>query len=520
MFVALSSSLMLSLSVLSPIPIAQEMSQAEFAADLANCYSIAQEAKIEDIKDETFIINDYAGNHFYIKTGEDKGFMVYDPVSDQFMEKSSELVSPYDFSCNADYLYFGPMNYFEKIGDSYYSIYDDTYVSEDYIQELQHIFDEQLVAFRNYDTSQDENTSSDEPDEPKNFYIENYEFIKNGVYPENNNGSCGFVAASIVLDYWEKTMYKGTVLPQYLDKNGNLNDTKEYDPDTNLRDKLVEFNDGTRDSWAKPVRDALLKYAEYANLSCIAGYYFFDINMKSEIRQNHPVIVFGKLPHAHTGEIIKHAVTAYGLDTNNNPIVNYGWGDEASSEVVLADGMIGSVTTFHLKEYEETVTVEPSDYGFGTYYSTSEVTRNHYKDGMSFTTKRLRTGYIENEYVVLSPRKEGYGTAYIEYNFTQPVSSIDVDLAFWSKDERYYSYDNPKAELSYQKLYDGSWSSVCDLLKINLPTNRTNPTRYTFAFPGKTKSIRFQTSFEKMSGLTDRNKGRICIGNMNVHTYF
>lgn len=57
-------SLMISLSTLSPIPIAHEMSRDEFVTDVANCYSIAQEAEIKDINDETFIVKDYEGNDF------------------------------------------------------------------------------------------------------------------------------------------------------------------------------------------------------------------------------------------------------------------------------------------------------------------------------------------------------------------------------------------------------------------------------------------------------------------------
>jgi len=520
---SLLGSLLISLSSFSSISAAEEIKLTEYKADIANCYSIAEEAKIEDINGETFIVTDYDGNEYFVKTGASEGFMVYDPVSNHFMEKSSELVSPYDFSKNAEYFYFGPMNYFEKKGDSYYSIYDDEYVDETYIKELQDVFNEQLITFRNHEYPEDELITSNQSLSSLSVksgktYIENYEFVKYGAHPSNYDGSCGFVAASIVLNYWEKTMYEGTILPQYLDENGDLNDTRYYSPETNLKDKLVEFNGGEKSSWGKTVRDALIDYAEYANLSCIAGYYFFDINMRSELKQNHPVIIFGSLPDPNGGSKINHAVTAYGLD-NNDPIVNYGWGS-ITAEVTLSSGLLGSVTTFKLNDYEETVSIAPTDYKFDTFYNTEEVTEEHYVDGFNFSTTRLRTGYIKNEYITLSPRKEGYGTAYLEYNFSQPVSSIDVDLTFWSNDERYYISDNPTAIFEYRDLYTNTWSTKADLLDIDLPTDRTNPARYTFSFPGKTKSIRFYTHFESMSGWKDRNKGRICIGDMDVHTYF
>lgn len=75
--------------------------------------------------------------------------MVFDPIVSNFIEKSANYASPYDFSVNADYYYFGPMNYYEKTGDIFYSLINENeYFGIDYAYQLQEIFDDQLNTFR------------------------------------------------------------------------------------------------------------------------------------------------------------------------------------------------------------------------------------------------------------------------------------------------------------------------------------------------------------------------------------
>ena len=70
------------------------------------CSSQAIEEGINSPKDEVYIVNDLNNNEFYIQTGETNGFMVYDPVVNNFIEKSASFESPYDFSKNGNYYYF------------------------------------------------------------------------------------------------------------------------------------------------------------------------------------------------------------------------------------------------------------------------------------------------------------------------------------------------------------------------------------------------------------------------------
>ena len=161
--------------------------------------------------------------------------------------------------------------------------------------------------------------------------------------------------------------------------------------------------------------------------------------------------------------------------------------------------------------------ITPEMYDFPENYCSLEESKAVETNEISFNTKRLRTGYIEDEYVVLCPRKEGYGTAYLEYDFNKSVRAIDIDLSFWSVDERYYRSDYPEARIEYWDEKSNTWVESLDLLKSNLPTDRYKQNKYSIIFDKPVKSFRIYSHFKYMTGYTDRNKGRIAIGNLDVY---
>lgn len=504
------------------------------------CNAQATMEGMESPLSELYIVNDLSGNEFYIQIGEEAGFMVFDPIVSNFIEKSANYASPYDFSVNADYYYFGPMNYYEKTGDIFYSLINENeYFGIDYAYQLQEIFDDQLNTFReaqSYSAYQEyirENQVNSlaltAPNSStyamKKQYIHNYEYIRDAMHPSNYDDSCGFVAGALILNYWDKTMHRGTVLNQYYDTNMNLIDTSTYNPNINLKDKLVELNGGDRGSWGLTVRDSLIEYCRFANIGASSSYYIGKIGLDSELSNNRPVIIFGALPDvSKNDELITHAVTCYGIESDwwgGYYIVNYGWGS-AYNEVSLGFGFVGSVTTFKLTEstYQTSYTISPSSYGYSSAYCPSRTTDTIYINGDTVTTNRLRCGYIENEYINLSPRRAGYDTAYIEYEFKNPVNKVEVDLSYWSNDERYHAPNIATVTFDYQRLSSSEWINKYDLLNNgNLPTDRNNQKTFTFEFPEGTKKFRIYSHFDYMSGKTDRNKGRISIGNMTVYTY-
>jgi len=500
------------------------------------CQITAVEHGIENPEEDQYTIKDLDGNVFVIQTGEEAGFMVYDPIADAFIEKSSTLECPYVFEATYDNYYLGPMKYYSRVEDTFYSLGlqgDDLNLLQ--ATEMQEIFRDQLADFRemtseeNYQVYIAEQNASGRPIRGKikignKTYIDNYEYIRDTNHPSNYDGSCGFVAASIVLNYWDKTVHSGTVLPQYLDSNGELNDTgSTYSPSTNLKDKLVQYNGGKRGSTAVSVSKAMNSYCKDNGIKGSADWYIGKIGLESSLRLERPAIVFGWLSDPRGGWNMNHAVTVYGTESTwwgGYYIANYGWGS-SWAEVSMGFGFAGTTATFSLDKnhYSANYTVSPNEYGFHSAYSTSRVTQTVAKGEFSFETSRLRTGYIENEYINLSPRRSGYDTAYLEYKFTNPVRRLDLDLSFWSNDERYGTPNIAQAVIEYKDQNGNTWKHLEDLLNSGLPTNRNNQKTYSFSFSRGTKDVRIYTHFDYMSGQTDRNKGRISIGDITVYTY-
>lgn len=176
------------------------------------------------------------------------------------------------------------------------------------------------------------------------------------------------------------------------------------------------------------------------------------------------------------------------------------------------------------RNYEHiAATIVPTDYGFADAYPTDDYTKTNYtthtlSSGFQFKTRRYRTGYIHNEYIVMSVFRTGITEAFIEYSFDVPVTKIDVDLSHWRELSTEWTYSSSCNAVLRIPTANG-YTTVLDLLSesTNLPTNRTNPKTYTIEFPEPVYSFEFYMQSLRPSA-NDSNRGRICIGNLNVYT--
>ena len=103
-----------------------------------------------------------------------------------------------------------------------------------------------------------------------------------------------------------------------------------------------------------------------------------------------------------------------------------------------------------------------------------------------------------------------------EFVFEKPIYQMNCFLTFWSNNENFQANDT--AYIEYLDL-NNNWIKTFDLFdKENpLPTNRSNPKLYSFYFIQGTRGIRFSSTTQ--NPYADRNKGRICIGEINFVTY-
>lgn len=167
------------------------------------------------------------------------------------------------------------------------------------------------------------------------------------------------------------------------------------------------------------------------------------------------------------------------------------------------------------KDYSNKVQIKPSDWGFEKRYwfANEGDNGNEYKEssltvkGLKITSQRLRCGYIEEQYVNLSPRREGAGEAYLRLKWDKPVYSYMFGASYWS------SAENLNGEAIARVMFkDGSWQSTkyadFNLKTIGLSTKRSNIKRFVKKHSEGIYGLEFYITSEAIG---NRNKGRICI---------
>lgn len=166
----------------------------------------------------------------------------------------------------------------------------------------------------------------------------------------------------------------------------------------------------------------------------------------------------------------------------------------------------------------KTTVLTTSDYGFSQVYVTTPTTKVIEKEALTVTTNRLRCGNIKDttnggkEYTVISAKKSGAGTAYLEYSFSSPIKNFDIYLSMWSTSESLTS-SSGTATLQYQDA-NGEWVTLVDLLASNMSKDKTNMSNYDCDLPAGVTEIRVYSTVKSATGSS--NKGRICIGDLTV----
>lgn len=201
--------------------------------------------------------------------------------------------------------------------------------------------------------------------------------------------------------------------------------------------------------------------------------------------------------------------------TPANEILNKSFNLSLVQRHIIIDNSNGAILP--ADDELSTATIHPSEYGFPDAYSSSGVKSTHVVDNFKFWTYRFRTGYIHNEYIVLSPIRKDYYRAKIEYRFYKPVYKIDIELSHWREFESEgLNYETGSAILSAR--INTTYVDQLDLLstEINLTRNRTNPDLFTIIFPTPVYYIDIIAN-SNVTATTDDNKGRICIGDIKLY---
>lgn len=522
------------------------------AETINSCITYGEEIEIADVVEYGDIYSIYGENRYLEVEISSLGYLIYDKQENAVVEYNSNSLSPYkDYANDVLKIYHYEQN-------PYYIVYDNS----SFI-----LLNNNLnINFSGFDDLINNSSGTAGQYLTNVVPASNAMFIDNSYYFENlhdchglNDSSiCTIIATQIAFGYYD-TFYNDNLVDETFDviatEYSNTKITRNFSqsPGTGIKNSDQRFRDylvnlTTEVIGVSPVNRGMYTTEQiklvkrYLNDSGISyslntseGNWGDQITnraktiIKNTINNNKPVLVNGS----------GHSTIAYGYD-DSYVYVHTGWGYVAATPWAtfttkwfnneFDTGAVGiSITGAHYHsdnyysayydEYYcpdgysfESLSLRPEDYNFAPQYffyqKTLDVTKNNY----TINTKRLRTGYIEQECINLSSRRQGAGVAYLEYYCPSFVKKITVSISFWSSAEL-YTPNVDTAVIQYMDS-DGDWIVALDLLNdINLSKDRTNQDIISIPFPQGVSNFRFYTT---NFALGDRNKGRISIKDLEI----
>lgn len=513
------------------------------------------EACIRNVKEYDDVYSIYGENIYLEVELKNGGYLLFNKKDNVVVEYNLLAHSPYKN-------YDGNLKIFHNEKEPQYLVFDETEfillndntrLSKNTINNLSN--NQTALSAGQYDSSivpgQDAVLISNA------FYFENL----HDYHGLNDSGICAIIATQIALGYYD-TFYNDTLVNDMYDKiaieYSNTKNIKNFsqspgtgkesgtDEDQRFRDYLIDI--ATQEIGVSPVnrgmftREQIKLVKRYLNdagfnykLSTCEGNWLDDVTnrtkniIKKTLDAGRPVLCSGS----------GHFSIAYGYD-DNYVYVHTGWGwtgatpwstfttkwinnefDTGAIDIQLINEHYHSDNYYsnYYNEYYcvdgfkyENAVFDPKDYGFESQYFFYEKEKAIAYDNYIIDTRRLRTGYIEEEYINLSSRRLNAGIAYLEYNCPSYIKKLKINISFWSNAEMYVS-GLDKAEIQYLDT-EGNWQKLFDLLDdISLSTDRENQNTIYLHFPKETSTFRI---YAENDALGDRNKGRISIGRVEI----
>lgn len=166
--------------------------------------------------------------------------------------------------------------------------------------------------------------------------VVNYATFIRGCHVYNNTeGTCGWVAGSILMRYWHVVNSSKKIIPPLYLNGSNLHATN------NFSEYLRDGRNAT--SWARNLKDQLVWLGEQRKVKVSPSWALGNIGITNELNANRPVVVFGALPKF-GGGTSQHAVVAYGTSKTGGYVTHYGYKDRY--DIIVNTGIIGSNTKF------------------------------------------------------------------------------------------------------------------------------------------------------------------------------
>lgn len=385
-------------------------------------------------------------------------------------------------------------------------------------------------------------------DTPTSIIDNHFYFEKlNQNHSQNTNETCTLVAAEILLSYYD-TFHNDNIVPEEYEfkSYGSSYDISNFSTSpgsgkgTNQRYLYDELYDialtypamstalingiGLTDIQLRTIiQDYVTEHDIAANVS--QSYLLNKLNIKNSIDNNQPIIV-SNVDHCmvayaynedyvwvHTGYYYCGVLPWDEFTTLTASWIRF----EFNGSHVCSNNYYNSTNNHPICPFHdagETLIIEPSDFGFGGNYVTPYQQTSFVLDGVNISTQRYRCGYINDEYVNISPKRYNYGQAYLMVMFERPIKGFTFNLSYWQVLDILDPEDST-ATLRFMD-YDDEWwrDDYINLLSLNLPTDRTHQMTLNYNFASDNVMGFWIKATSPAVG--DRNLGRISIGDISV----
>ena len=428
------------------------------------------------------------------------------------------------------------------------------------------LFSNNFISFTTNKTLNKKNLRSDwdtnlnfcvSSDYPNAHFVSNAKYFDNlnSRFSENNDNICGIIATEILLGYYD-TFVNDCIVPEDIDikgdylsmftNNGNSPGTDIEGEHSNnkfsdlLVTKSIACNNENPHLFGMDnyqVSNLVQYYLNNRNIPYNITTYPFSFNYsliaEAAIESNHPFI----------GALEDHFVVVYGYD-DNYYYVSVGWTDangndtcripkqyftNFSSPYFLSIDIgqhVHSNNYYNSADYglycgcghhhSNRLVMHPSDWGFEEQYFFNYTHKTHTKDNITFTSDRLRTGFIQSSVINLSPRRQNSGHAEFLINLPKYIYEFNLELAWWSPVEL---QDDGYADLNYHYSNGDFNAWVTDYQSIHdldLEEDYENLKNYQFLIDDYCNGIGFDLT---NLAVGNRNKGRLSIGTIIIDYY-
>ena len=306
------------ISLLLPLNYASAMSNTDMLDDILIQNGLTDDYTMRNLYD-------LSGNLYWLIEFDTTGYAIYHPGANKLSEFSTSARSP--FLNYTEIFYGGPTFYFVKIGDNLTNVLTNEHFELNAIQAQSQSINSLDEIYSKFISAENLSTRASDT----TYLVPNaYYFQKLNSFGQNTQGTCGQLAASILLSYYANYYNVNFVPTQYISpKSGTSTNYQSWQSMPNLSDSLhQELIQITRDlnenlaTTGSSIKRILSEYYYRHVLggvsqSVLTSPFFTDTNMRNIINSNNPMIMFGKLTLP-SGSKGNHAVVCYGYRIISN----------------------------------------------------------------------------------------------------------------------------------------------------------------------------------------------------------